>query len=98
MQASKTSRSVISVSTRFDERADRVIVVVSDTGPGISPVHMAKIFEPHFTTKAEGHGFGLSTSHRILANHGGSITVDSPPGNGAVFTLSLPVHRSGTWS
>ena len=91
------SRKQISVCTRHDEPAGRVIVVVTDTGSGIPLAHMRKIFEPHFTTKPEGHGFGLSTSHRILANHGGTISVESPPGRGASFTLSLPLHRSGHW-
>jgi signal transduction histidine kinase len=93
-----TSRKVISVSTRYDERARQVTIMVSDSGPGIPLQHIAKVFEPHFTTKAEGHGFGLSTSYRILANHGGTISVESPPGRGACFTLTLPLHGPGHWS
>ncbi len=92
------SRKLISVSTDYDERARLVTIVVSDTGPGIPLHHIGKVFEPHFTTKPEGHGFGLSTSYRILANHGGTIAVESPPGRGACFTLTLPLHGPGHWS
>ncbi len=98
MAEGPTVRRLISVVTAFDERARQVSIVVSDTGPGIAPHHLGKVFEPHFTTKAEGHGFGLSTSYRILANHGGSIGVESPPGQGARFTLRLPLHGPGHWS
>jgi signal transduction histidine kinase len=98
MQENGASRKVISVRTQFDERARQVTIVVSDTGPGIPLIHRARVFEPHFTTKPEGHGFGLSTSHRILANHGGTISVESTPGRGATFTLTLPIHRPGHWS
>jgi signal transduction histidine kinase len=98
MRENGASRKVISVVTEYDERSRQVRIVVSDTGPGIPLNHLAKVFEPHFTTKAEGHGFGLSTSYRILANHGGSIAVESPPGRGASFTLLLPVHGPGHWS
>jgi signal transduction histidine kinase len=98
MQENGASRKMISVVTDYDERARQVTVVVSDTGPGIPMNHVAKVFEPHFTTKAEGHGFGLSTSYRIVANHGGTISVESPPGRGASFTITLPIHGPGHWS
>jgi signal transduction histidine kinase len=98
MRDGVTPAKKITVSTRLDDKTQRVLIVVTDNGPGVPPLLVRKIFEPHFTTKPEGHGFGLSTSHRILANHGGTITVDSPPGKGASFTLSLPVDRGGPWS
>jgi signal transduction histidine kinase len=98
MRENGASRKVISVVTDYDERAHQVTVVVSDTGPGIPLNHLGKVFEPHFTTKAEGHGFGLSTSYRIVANHGGTISVESPPGRGASFTITLPVHGPGYWN
>jgi signal transduction histidine kinase len=97
MQENGASRKVISVSTDYDEHARQVTIVVSDSGPGIPLNHLAKVFEPHFTTKPEGHGFGLSTSYRILANHGGTISVESPSGRGASFTLTLPIHGPGHW-
>src|SRR6185369_11223322 len=55
---------VITAQTEFDERRRRVRLVVADSGPGIAAALLPKVFEPHFTTKDEGHGFGLSTSYR----------------------------------
>ena len=73
-------------------------MVVSDTGPGIPAALLPKVFEPHFTTKTEGHGFGLSTSYRIVTNHGGRIVAESLAGNGATFTVALPLDGPGSWS
>ena len=91
-------RRAISVASEVDERARRARLTVRDTGTGIAASNLARIFEPHFTTKREGHGFGLSTSYRIITNHGGSIEVVSPPGQGAVFTILLPIHGPGAWA
>jgi signal transduction histidine kinase len=91
-------RRAISVSSEVDERARKARLTVRDTGTGIAASNLARIFEPHFTTKREGHGFGLSTSYRIITNHGGSIEVTSPPGQGAVFTVQLPIHGPGAWA
>jgi signal transduction histidine kinase len=75
-----------------------VRLTISDSGPGIPPALLAKVFEPHFTTKAEGHGFGLYTSYRIVTNHGGQIVAESDAGQGARFTITLPLHGPGGWS
>jgi len=82
----------ISVVSEHDERNRRVRMVVTDTGPGIPAKNLLKIFEPSFTTKKEGHGFGLSTSYRIVANHGGTIAAETVPGSGARFTIVLPIE------
>ena len=81
----------LSVTTERDERTHSLRVVVRDTGPGIPASNLNRIFEPHFTTKPDGHGFGLSTSYRIVGNHGGRIVAESPPGQGATFTVTLPL-------
>jgi signal transduction histidine kinase len=67
-------------------------VTISDTGPGIAPENLQKIFHPFFSTKTErgGAGLGLSIAHRIIANHGGSLTVLSEQDRGAVFTITIP--------
>jgi signal transduction histidine kinase len=91
-------RRSITVVSEAEERSKQARLTVRDTGPGIAASNLARIFEPHFTTKREGHGFGLSTSYRIITNHGGRITVDSPPGQGAIFTITLPLHGPGGWS
>jgi nitrogen-specific signal transduction histidine kinase len=63
---------------------------IADTGPGIAPEHLGKIFDPFFSTKEKGTGLGLALVQQILAEHGGRIEVASPPGGGTVFTLGLP--------
>jgi signal transduction histidine kinase len=72
--------------------ADHVEVRFSDSGCGIPSDHLKRIFEPFYTTKAEheGTGLGLSVSYGIIADHGGSITVDSVVGAGSQFTVRLP--------
>lgn len=89
------SRRAIRVLTRAEDGGRAVRVEVADTGPGIKPEHLPRMFEFMFTTKEDGHGFGLSTSHRTIENHGGRFTVDSTPGEGARFTIRLPVRGAG---
>jgi two-component system NtrC family sensor kinase len=75
----------------------KAIVDISDTGTGIQPEHIDRIFDPFFTTKpvGEGTGLGLSISHGIVVRHGGKLTVDSTPGRGATFSVTLPIHIHG---
>jgi signal transduction histidine kinase len=70
-----------------------VTVSIKDSGPGISAEQQKKIFDPFFTTKpiGEGTGLGLSISHGIIERHKGKIEVDSTPGLGTTFTVSLPI-------
>ena len=70
-----------------------VTITVKDSGPGIDQADLPHIFEPFVTTKNEGYGvgLGLSTVYGIMERHGGSIDVASRPGEGATFTLKLPV-------
>lgn len=74
-----------------------VTVSVSDTGSGIDPAHMNRIFDAFFTTKdvGQGTGLGLSLSYTIVQRHGGRIEVDSKPGQGSRFTVVLPVKQAG---
>jgi PAS domain S-box-containing protein len=67
-----------------------VEVRVADQGTGIPAGDLAHIFEPYFTTKAKGHGLGLSIVHSIIECHGGRIAVDSQPGSGTEFRFLLP--------
>jgi signal transduction histidine kinase len=71
--------------------ADMVRIAISDTGCGIAPEFHGRIFEAGFTTKTSGTGLGLSTSRKIIANHGGWIELKSQIENGSTFTIMLPV-------
>ena len=82
----------LSVSVLSAESGESVIVV-SDTGPGIPPEEMKKIFQPLFSTKVHGIGFGLSIAKTIIEKHGGDLTAESAPGSGASFTVALPRAR-----
>jgi signal transduction histidine kinase len=75
-----------------------VEVVIADTGMGIAPEHMPKIFDPFFSTKGvgKGTGLGLAISRRIVEDHHGSIDVDSAVGRGTTFSIWLPAGRSKT--
>ncbi len=79
----------ITVRTRRDEKA--VAVTVADTGPGIAPEAVERLYEPFFSTKPRGTGLGLSIAQQIAREHGGELTVSSPVGHGAEFRLRLPV-------
>jgi signal transduction histidine kinase/CheY-like chemotaxis protein len=68
-----------------------VMLSISDNGSGIDSEAIAHIFEPFYTTKAQGTGLGLSTVHRIVKESGGDISVASAPGRGAMFTICFPM-------
>ncbi|MGA8273524.1 MAG: ATP-binding protein, partial [Candidatus Sulfotelmatobacter sp.] len=79
---------------------DLVRVSVSDTGSGIAPEHIQRIYDPFFTTKtspregqARGTGLGLSVTYGIIQEHAGKISVESHPGAGTTFTLDFPLSR-----
>lgn len=94
MGAQETRRA-IRVTTQHHPATRAAHIEVSDSGPGIRAEHLPRMFEFMFTTKPDGHGFGLSTAHRTVENHGGRITVDSPAGSGARFHIALPLRGPG---
>lgn len=77
---------------RIRSRADEVhaILAFSDTGGGIDPEHISKIFEPYFTTKTGGSGLGLLIVRRIIRSHGGEMMIESTPKQGLTLTIRLP--------
>jgi two-component system, NtrC family, sensor kinase len=87
------TQGTITVSTELTADGRKVRIRVRDTGPGIEAKYQARIFDPFFTTKptGQGTGLGLSVSYGIIKNHGGDIWVESTPGQGAVFTVVLPI-------
>ena len=90
MDALDHSEKIITITSQFDKKEFRVSV--ADTGVGIPPDRISRIFEPFYTTKdpGRGTGLGLSVIHRTIKQHGGFITVDSQVGKGTVFTVILP--------
>lgn len=80
----------ISISTRYSKNEFRV--VIADNGRGIPQEHLSRVFEPFFTTKVAGRGtgLGLSVCYRVIKEHQGTIQVESQPGSGTRFTVSLP--------
>jgi signal transduction histidine kinase len=73
------------------ERPEHLRLVISDTGPGIPAADLPHLFEPFYTTKPSGTGLGLAVSYGIIQDHQGTIDVRSAPGQGATFTLTLPI-------
>jgi signal transduction histidine kinase len=71
-------------------RQGTVEITMKDSGPGIPADHVAKLFEPYFTTKTGGTGLGLAIVRQTIHHHGGTITAANAPEGGAVFTIVLP--------
>jgi signal transduction histidine kinase len=69
-----------------------VEVRISDTGHGIAPEVLERVFNPFFTTRPKGSGLGLAIVHKIVEAHRGTIDVESEPGRGTTFTFTLPAH------
>ena len=96
----KTSNVALTTSLRRENEivppGDYVLIEVIDSGKGISPDHLSRIFDPFFSTKGvgEGTGLGLSTVYGIVKQTGGHIYVTSRPGEGTTFAIYLPQHVS----
>jgi signal transduction histidine kinase len=82
------------LSLEAEGARDAVTVTVADTGPGIAPEALPRIFDPYFTTKPGGLGLGLTIARRIVEAHGGTLAVESEPGRGSRFRVSLPLGQS----
>ena len=87
----KAERSV-HVRTSSDTRF--ASIEVRDSGTGIPADRLQKIFIPFFTTKPKGHGVGLALTHRVITEHGGTLTAANAPEGGAVFTMKIPVGNT----
>jgi two-component system NtrC family sensor kinase len=87
----------LKVSLAPVEGTGEIRIDVKDNGPGIAPEHLEQIFDPFFTTKKEGvgTGLGLSVSYNIVKKNGGRMEVKSTPGEGALFSIFLPMTPNG---
>ena len=84
-------RVTVEASIETDQGKQWATISIHDTGPGIPASDLQKIFIPFFTTKSKGHGVGLALAHRVITQHGGTLTADNARGAGAIFTIKLPV-------
>ena len=75
------------------KKGETALVMVEDTGVGISDENLSKLFTPLFTTKAKGQGFGLPVCKRMVEAHDGNITVESKVGKGSTFTIKIPLRK-----
>ncbi len=83
-------RVTVSLSTQTEPGQAWATVSISDTGHGIPEADLQRIFIPFFTTKSQGHGVGLALAHRVITEHGGTLTVANAVDGGALFTIRLP--------
>jgi signal transduction histidine kinase len=95
INAGYPSGGTIAIAASHAGREGLVEIKISDSGPGIAADLLPKIFEPHFTTKKNGHGFGLVICERIVRNHRGHISAESSE-SGTTFTITLPVTQQET--
>jgi len=85
VEANPEGRVVVSAA----RESESTVIAVRDNGPGIAPADLQKIFIPFFTTKAKGHGIGLALTHRIITQHGGTLTASNASEGGAIFTIRI---------
>jgi signal transduction histidine kinase len=93
-EAIPADQSVRRVVVRTTEEMSSAVIEVRDTGTGIKADQMQKIFIPFFTTKPKGHGVGLALTHRIITEHGGTLTAANAVEGGAVFTIKIPLENT----
>jgi signal transduction histidine kinase len=89
-QAMDANGGDLVLEATLDPNTNLLVLRVSDNGPGIDMRDLPHVFDPFFTTKSAGTGLGLSIVRQIVERHGGRVSVDSAPGQGATFTVSLP--------
>ena len=82
------------LSIAIDQTADSLQLEIADTGPGINEEEAKKIFEPFYTTKAQGLGLGMPYAKKIIDQHGGTISLNSGAGEGTTICITLPAGRN----
>jgi two-component system, sporulation sensor kinase E len=81
-------RGILRIRTDMDDA--HVLISFIDTGGGMSPENLSRVFEPYFTTKSSGTGLGLLIVRRIVREHGGELSIESSQGKGITLTIRLP--------
>jgi two-component system sensor histidine kinase HydH len=81
----------LKIELSSESEANGVDITIADTGCGISAEDLSKIFDPYYTTKSSGTGLGLAIAHNIIEAIGGQILVESQPGQGTIFKITLPI-------
>jgi len=89
------SGGVLTIRSRLGSDGRDVEIVFADTGVGIPQENIHKLFDPFFTTKSSGTGLGLAVTYGIIHRHGGTIDVKSEVGQGAIFTVTIPLEKKG---
>ncbi|HEY6121239.1 MAG TPA: ATP-binding protein [Pyrinomonadaceae bacterium] len=83
-------KRIVTVRIHQDQASkNQIFIEIQDSGEGIPLLHLQKIFIPFFTTKSHGHGVGLALAHRVITQHGGTLTAGNAADGGAVFTIRL---------
>jgi signal transduction histidine kinase len=95
LEAAPRKKGVITVRTRYLPESHEAQITVTDNGPGVAPERHDEVFEAFWSTKGQrGTGLGLAVTRKIVEEHGGSIVLQSEPGPGATFVITLPTDRS----
>jgi two-component system NtrC family sensor kinase len=95
VEALPARNGLVTLKTRYLPKTHQVEIVISDNGPGIDAQLQPQVFEAFISTKGQrGTGLGLAVTRKLVQDHGGQITLDSKPGQGATFTISLPSDRT----
>jgi signal transduction histidine kinase len=92
MSATSAGSRLLRVSSEL-RGPDAIGIMVEDSGPGIDPENLGRIFNPFFTTKPTGMGMGLSICRSIIEAHGGRLTASRAPGGGSLFEIALPAKE-----
>lgn len=95
INASQAMEGKGSLAITTSSSGGAIFIKIRDTGPGIAPEHVSKLFNPFFTTKEKGTGLGLAISYGIVERHSGQIDVETEMGKGTTFTITLPVDAAG---
>ena len=95
LQATDGTGGQLSIRLSDEEQGQRVRIEITDTGRGIAPEDISKVFEPYYSTKETGTGLGLAIVRKAVDEHRGTISVKSKLGEGTTFTITLPVSEPG---